>query len=306
MGIKIILTICLIILVPLSGYGSITLEAETMTFIGSGNHRATEDGWALLGEGAMTETATFTVNKYNMEVVARGTHAGGAWPIMEVKVGTVVVATITVDSDTWKSFSIPDIVVGSGDHVVSVAFTNDYYEAPADRNFYLDKVILIEVLPILGGSKVTLAWDANTEEDLAGYKIHYGSKTRGEITNAIEVWCVEHEPNNAKCVEEWTKICTLEETFDPSCHSMLFGYDTVIDVRTSPGGWSLECVAPYDPFNAKCCEYTIRGLEEGSVYYFAGTAYDKTENTSSYSIELRHKFSWFEPSEPTGMHITSD
>ena len=25
------------------------------------------------------------------------------------------------------------------------------------------------------GAAVTLAWDANTEDDLAGYKIHYGT-----------------------------------------------------------------------------------------------------------------------------------
>jgi hypothetical protein len=37
---------------------------------------------------------------------------------------------------------------------------------------------------------VTLAWDANTEEDLAGYKIHYGEKVAGDIelslTNTVD------------------------------------------------------------------------------------------------------------------------
>ncbi len=38
---------------------------------------------------------------------------------------------------------------------------------------------------------VTVAWDANTEEDLAGYKIHYGEKVAGDIelslTNKVDV-----------------------------------------------------------------------------------------------------------------------
>ena len=39
---------------------------------------------------------------------------------------------------------------------------------------------------VLGGQSVTLAWDANTEPDLAGYIVHYGAAS-GSYTNAVDV-----------------------------------------------------------------------------------------------------------------------
>lgn len=44
---------------------------------------------------------------------------------------------------------------------------------------------------------VTLKWDANTETDLRGYKIHYGAASRGDV---------------------------------PSPHSLTFTYDRIVDV----------------------------------------------------------------------------
>jgi len=77
-----------------------------------------------------------------------------------------------------------------------------------------------------GQRDVTLAWDANTEEDLAGYQIHYGT-----------------EAGN---------------------------YTTTIDV-------------------GNVIQYTIPGLEEGTEYNFAATAYDNAEperNESKLSVPL--------------------
>ncbi len=44
------------------------------------------------------------------------------------------------------------------------------------------------ILPfvVYGVQSVTLAWDANTESDLAGYIVHYGNSS-GSYTNAIDV-----------------------------------------------------------------------------------------------------------------------
>ena len=39
---------------------------------------------------------------------------------------------------------------------------------------------------IVHGATVTLAWDANTEPDLAGYKIHYGTASR-DYSHSIDV-----------------------------------------------------------------------------------------------------------------------
>ena len=43
------------------------------------------------------------------------------------------------------------------------------------------------LLPMtVNGAEVDLAWDANTEPDLAGYKIHYGTAS-GDYSHSIDV-----------------------------------------------------------------------------------------------------------------------
>ena len=70
---------------------------------------------------------------------------------------------------------------------------------------------------------VTLAWDANTEPDLEGYVVHYGTASRN--------------------------------------------YPHRFDVGNQN-------------------RHTVNGLNEGSIYYFAVTAYDTSGNESAYSTEL--------------------
>ena len=55
----------------------------------------------------------------------------------------------------------------------------------------LARILLPVVLLLLSGSSlaVTLAWDANTEEDLAGYKIHWGAQP-GAYSNTLDVGLV--------------------------------------------------------------------------------------------------------------------
>lgn len=65
--------------------------------------------------------------------------------------------------------------------------------------------LLLVCIPYLAmAGEVGLVWDANTEPDLAGYKIYYGYQARNsEAETIFEDWCREHEPNNTKCVKEW-------------------------------------------------------------------------------------------------------
>jgi len=134
--------------------------------------------------------------------------------------------------------------------------------------------------PAIGGNgSVTVAWDANTEPDLAGYKIYVGKTSRfATQTDVIKKWCDENEPKNEKCVEQWLEICKTE---DKACHSMLYGYDTVIEV-------------------GNVLEYTITGLEEGVTYFLAATAYDTDDNESAFSKELVHTLGYFKPNTASG------
>lgn len=51
----------------------------------------------------------------------------------------------------------------------------------------LKRLIVLEKIAVaLIAGTVTLAWDANTEPDLAGYNIYYG-ETSGDYTDSIDV-----------------------------------------------------------------------------------------------------------------------
>lgn len=152
-------------------------------------------------------------------------------------------------------------------------------------------LLFFSVSSAMGGS-VTVAWDANTEETLQGYKIYYGRLSRFETVGAIQTWCTAHEPNNDKCVEEWEAICTDRnaygpETTDPACHQMLFDYEKVVDVK-------------------KVTEYTITNLTPGVTYYLAATGYidpDIPQKESAFSMELKHFMPVIAPAQPQVLRI---
>jgi hypothetical protein len=88
-------------------------------------------------------------------------------------------------------------------------------------------------LPAANAATVTLAWAKNSEPDIAGYKMHYGT-TSGS-------------------------------------------YDYSVDVG-----------------NYTSC--TISGLQEGTTYYFAATAYD----TDNFESNLSEEFAYKIPAEDSG------
>jgi hypothetical protein len=116
----------------------ITLEAEAMPIKTTGGSVA--DGWALRSNGYIENTVDFPVTgPVQFTVIARGDLAAGMWPRMEIRIDGQAVALIKVNSDTWAPFTVIASVSG-GSHRVAIAFTNDYYRPPYDRNLYVDKV----------------------------------------------------------------------------------------------------------------------------------------------------------------------
>lgn len=58
-------------------------------------------------------------------------------------------------------------------------------------------------------ASVSLAWDANSEEDLAGYKIYYDTKNDGEYSNVVDVGnVINHTINNLKSNTEYRFAAT--------------------------------------------------------------------------------------------------
>ncbi len=84
--------------------------------------------------------------------------------------------------------------------------------------------MLCSLAPALSSAaQVTLAWDANTDPDLAGYKLYYGNSSGS--------------------------------------------YQFSVDV-------------------GNVTSYTLSGLLEGQIYYFAATAYNVSQNESGFSNEV--------------------
>src|SRR3989442_4465224 len=84
--------------------------------------------------------------------------------------------------------------------------------------------VLCALAPALSSAaQVTLTWDANTDQDLAGYKLYYGTSSRS--------------------------------------------YQLSVDV-------------------GNVTSYTLSGLLEGQIYYFAATAYTVSHNESGFSNEV--------------------
>lgn len=96
-------------------------------------------------------------------------------------------------------------------------------------------VVLLFAVPIMA-AQVTLAWDSNTESDLAGYRIYYGNASRN--------------------------------------------YTMFIDV-------------------GKVNTYTVTGLTDGNIYYFAATAYSTSNVESAYSVEVNHRTCSYSISPPS-------
>jgi secreted trypsin-like serine protease len=117
--------------------GGTTYEAETMTHVGGTTY---QDGWNIFDNNSYAAfTHTFHGGQQQMIVSAAGQFAGGAWPNMQIRVNGNVVYNTTVNTGTWANYTFTfNAPVGAAE--VRVYFTNDFYQPPADRNLFLDKV----------------------------------------------------------------------------------------------------------------------------------------------------------------------
>jgi hypothetical protein len=119
-----------------------TLEAETMDHSTGG---ATADGWNIWSNGTISATVTFPrTGQYLFKVIARGDEANG-WPHMELRIDGKTVGSTFVETKDWKAFPFK-VEVTQGAHLVAVAFTNDFYQPPLDRNLHVDKVEIYELV----------------------------------------------------------------------------------------------------------------------------------------------------------------
>jgi endoglucanase len=111
-------------------------EAENMTKSTGG---AVSGGWNIWSNGSVSTTHNFVAGTATVTVRARGSVAAGVWPTMELRIGGAVVGSRVVNATEWTDYSFT-YAATAGSKSLAVFFTNDLYQAPEDRNLYVDKV----------------------------------------------------------------------------------------------------------------------------------------------------------------------
>jgi hypothetical protein len=107
---------------------------------------AVDQGWEIWNNGYIEAPVNFpSTSRYRFVINGRGDSALGIAAIMELRIDQQAVGTTSVPATTWSPYVI-DANVSSGSHNVAIAFTNDYYNPPDDRNLYVQN-IAISVLP---------------------------------------------------------------------------------------------------------------------------------------------------------------
>lgn len=131
-----------------SGSSAIRRQAEEMTAtVGSA---CCGGFWNLTSNGELSTTVdTSAAGTYDLRVRAFGHQGGDALPNMLVSVGGVEVGSFDVAAtEAAPQVYVAQVELGAGAHLVSVAFTNDYYDADTST----DRNLLVEYVELQGPS----------------------------------------------------------------------------------------------------------------------------------------------------------
>ena len=94
--------------------------------------------WNVWANGYIENGMTVgTTGRHELHVTARGSVAGGVWPIMKVYVDGTLVLTQTVNTATWVTYKVRRTLSG-GTRTLRVEFTNDGLVGVEDRNLHVD------------------------------------------------------------------------------------------------------------------------------------------------------------------------
>lgn len=77
--------------------------------------------------------------EYLFEISAKGTEAGGEYPNIRLKIDDQVISEQMLQYSGWEILTFKTFVA-AGVHRISLEFTNDYWEPPADRNLEISRL----------------------------------------------------------------------------------------------------------------------------------------------------------------------
>jgi len=174
----------------------------------------------------------------------------------------------------------------------------------------------------IGADSVTLTWDANTEDDLSKYIVHYGTDA-SDLTSTIEIDASDSHTANITGLDSSTRYYFAISARDTSGNESDISDELIVDttpdtlspyvpagidakvsgigeitVSVSPGnshmadfaGINLYYGSASGDYDTKVdlgtdTSYTLTDLEQGSTWYFAAAAYDSSGNESEKSSE---------------------
>jgi hypothetical protein len=148
---------------------ALTLEAERMTPVGVAAGATNAGVVWLYSSGRLQTPVGFTdTATYRFEITGEGTPAQGVFPKVELRIDGVARGTIEVASSNLVTFTLTTNVT-AGTHTVALAFINDLYLPPEDRNLGLDRLVIRpeprpEILDLHFSpdhTRATLAWSAS-------------------------------------------------------------------------------------------------------------------------------------------------
>jgi len=114
----------------------VTLQAEDMPIKTNGDPRP--PGWVLWENGYLAQTVNFSSSGlYQFTLRALGVLAAGEWSQAELRLDQVPQAVINVSAPVYTDFAV-EFNISAGTHEVAIAFINDLYNPPDNRNLYVD------------------------------------------------------------------------------------------------------------------------------------------------------------------------
>jgi hypothetical protein len=102
----------------------------------------------LYSSGRLETTVRFAgAGQYYFEIEAFGTPASGVYPKVELRIDGVVKGSFFASSKTATAYTLKT-QISAGNRIVALAFVNDLYAAPEDRNLALNGLIVYQDPPV--------------------------------------------------------------------------------------------------------------------------------------------------------------
>jgi RHS repeat-associated protein len=181
--------------VPSPAPAPTVVEAEAMPTKTVGS--ALTGGWNLSANGYLEGPITLSHNgDYDLVITAKGTSLGGVWPTCEVRGDGVLLATLTVNSTSWKPFTVK-LTATQGTHTLRLTYPNDASNSSENRNLHLDKasatLVAASTKHIFAGSQRVAAHQPDGTT-LVYYTDHLGSSSVITNQTGAVVERVEYKP----------------------------------------------------------------------------------------------------------------